>query len=92
MSVGTTYDFGDTNLYVVGTMSAQVVVDRTKFYEGDALKELTAIKGKDGLIDHTTLPPFAKGGDDSRDLGAMVSMLTVAVQQLANRLDKVENK
>jgi len=69
---------------------------------GDALKEIKEIKsGVDKRMDLTTLPEFARSykivdGEQTeaiagRDLGAMVSMLTVAVQQLATRLDALEN-
>ena len=43
-----------------GTVSAGVFTDRTEYYEGDALSELCAIRGKDGQIDHDTLPAFTK--------------------------------
>ena len=71
------------------------------YYFGDALKELKKVKGMDdGHLDLMTLPEFAQSqevrGEQEvvvgRDLGAMVSMLTVAVQQLAARLDKLEQK
>ncbi len=72
-----------------GTVSAGVFTDRTKYYEGDALAELRAIRSKDGHIDHDTLPAFAranvKKGEETvveRDLGASISMLTVGVGQL----------
>ena len=78
--------------------------------ELDALK---LIKGKDGMIDHSTLPKFAQykqvreyskmdnDGNkiisssietDERDLGAMISMLTVAVQQLTTKVEFLESK
>ena len=52
-------------------------------------------------IDHSTLPAFArvalergagKQPEEGRDLGAMISMLTVAVQQLDARLDALEGR
>ncbi len=52
-------------------------------------------------IDHTTLPAFARvtlsqGADKQpevgRDLGAMISMFTVAIQQIADRLDALEGR
>jgi hypothetical protein len=82
------------NAYVAGECSALSFNDRTPFYEGDALAEIEAIRGKDGKIDHATLPDFAKvekvGGEKERDLGAMISILTVAVQQLLERVKKLE--
>ena len=117
-----------------GDVSALTFTDRTPFYDGDALKEIKEIKGKDGEIDHATLPEFVqvkrkknvalkklevidgefedvvefKKGDNvyhqlhklekdvdyeeievtERSLGNMISVLTKAVQELA---DKVEN-
>lgn len=99
------------NAWVAGNCSADSFTDRTPFYEGDALSEIKAIKGKNGKIDHTTLPKFvrverevivnpaveAKGKvkakpaiieiQQERDLGAMISMLTVAIQQLDKKLN-----
>ena len=103
-----------------GTVSAGVFTDRTKHFDGDALAELSAIKGVNGHIDHNSLPAFARArvrkdviadvekevdgklvvskekvGEEfavERDLGAMISMLVVAVQQIGSRLDKLEKK
>lgn len=47
-------------LYVVGNVSADSFIGRMPIFEGDALKEIKKIKGKDGKIDHATLPGFAK--------------------------------
>ncbi len=46
------------NMYITGQMSADSYVDRTPFYEGDAVAELKTIVGKDGQLDHDTLPKF----------------------------------
>jgi len=89
---------GAGDLWVAANMSALTITDRTKGYEGDALSELARVKAKNDEIDHDTLPAFARYErvDDNgeievgRDLGAMISMLTVAVQQLAARLEKLE--
>jgi len=68
-----------------GTVSAGVFTDRTKYYEGDALSEILEIKGHNGEIDHDSLPDFTRvelpNDIVERDIGAMVSMLTVAMQQ-----------
>lgn len=48
------------NLYVGGNVSAESFTDRTPFYEGDAVTEIMNIKGKDGEIDHSSLPSFAR--------------------------------
>lgn len=84
-----------------GNCSAASFTDHTPYYEGDAIKELSAIKGitETKEIDHSTLPEFvkvvktdAKGKEvQERDLGAMISMLTVAIKQLNERLTKLEN-
>ena len=142
-------------LYVTGNMSADSIIDRTPFYEGDALAEIMKIKGINGEVDHDSLPEFARkkvqvtrdkiGKDgkivtkkvrhtvekevpdfedveidgvvkqklvynkvteevedkipqseiveeDGRDLGAMISILTVAVQQLNNKVKELEEK
>jgi hypothetical protein len=116
--VGTTaQNYFQGNIYTVGNCSALSFTDRTPFYDGDALKEIKAIKGTTkGEIDHATLPSFArktktityrksstrdveKGTEEVeyetkteevRDLGAMVSILTKAVQQLTKRIEKLE--
>ena len=58
----------------------------------DALKELAIIKGKNGQINHSTIPAFARvkrtyNGEthDERDLGAMISVLTAGVNQLNDK-------
>jgi hypothetical protein len=66
------------------------------FYQGDAVSEIKKIKAtKDGHLDFSTMPDFAVKdkeivGSEQRDLGAMISMLTVAVQQLTDRIEKLE--
>ena len=105
--------------YFVGDVSALTFTDRTPFFEGDAITEIKKIKGKDGEIDHSTLPMFVRKKKtmlklkekkeidpdkehvdefepaeeiELRDIGAMVSVLTVAVQQLTDRIEKLEAK
>lgn len=84
-----------------GTVSAGIFTDRTKYYDGDALSEIKNIKGKDGEIEHYTLPPFARTFisrtdtlgvetiEEGRDLGAMVSILTKGMQQLMAQNDSL---
>ena len=71
------------------------------YYFGNAVSDIKKIKGKDdGHLDLASLPSFArvktkddKGKEvDGRDLGAMISILTKAVQELDERLDKLEKK
>lgn len=75
------------------------------YYFGDALSEIKKIKGKrDGHLDLSSLPAFArttitrkdKDGkeivEDGRDIGAMVSILTKAVQELTERIEVLENR
>jgi hypothetical protein len=79
----------------VADVSALTFTDRTPYYEGDALSEIMKIKGNSGKIDHSTLPKFAqrKNGEESgRDLGAMISMFTVAIQQLKEQNDSLKNE
>ncbi len=99
--------YATSNFYVTNNMSALSITDRTPHYDGDALAELRQVRGKvvhgkgTQEIDHATIPAFARvrrrdsrtnEEHDERDLGAMISMLTVAVQQLDARLDAVEGK
>ncbi len=51
---------GDGDIWILGNMSALSVTDRTPIFEGDALSEIKKIKGKDGKIDHSTLPEFVR--------------------------------
>jgi len=106
VNVGADSDPGDNNLYVVGDCSALTFTDRTSFYEGDVLEEIKKIRGRDGKIDHSTLPEFVKSQiilvsyldpndpneiiEQGRNLGNMVTMLTIAVQQLTERIEELE--
>jgi hypothetical protein len=86
------------NAWISANCSALSFTDRTPYYEGDAISEIMQIKGKDGEIDHDTLPAFARKEHvtedrdivPGRDLGAMISMLTVAVQQLKAEIDELK--
>lgn len=92
------------NAYFGGNVSAASFTDRTPMYNDDALEAIKRIKGEKGnrgLIDHSTLPAFArvrvKGTRkseeyDGRDIGAMVSVLTVGMQQLLERVEELEAK
>jgi hypothetical protein len=110
----------DNDAYFAKDVSALTFTDRTPAFEGDALSELKKIKGKNGKIDHATLPKMAqretkeriytkdeKGNKikdkdgkpiyedikvPGRDLGAMISILTVAVQQLTDKVEALEAK
>jgi len=76
------------------------------YYFGNALSDIKKIRGKpDGHLDMSSLPSYArktvsrkdnKTGkivvEEGRDLGAMVSILTKAVQELNERLDRIENE
>jgi hypothetical protein len=97
------YDIAAPSIYVDSCVNALVFTDRTPWYSsGDALKELQKIKGKNGKIDHASLPDFArmiqkhqdkkKGTviDTTRDLGATITMLTVAIQQLSAQVDSLK--
>lgn len=100
------YIADNAQAWFAGNVSALSFTDRTPFYEGDALSEIKKIKGKKGKIDHSTLPSFARRTvkkrkyDDregteaeeveGRDLGAMISLLTVGIQQITERLDQIE--
>ena len=101
------YTTSSPGIYVQGTCSALVFTDRTPAYEGDsALEEIKKIKNKDGKIDHSTLPSFArktiikedkdgKGNpveEEGRDLGAMISILVKAVQELSSEIEDIKLK
>jgi len=107
LQTGGTYNWGIVdynNAYFGGNVSALSFTDRTPMFNGDALDSIKRIKGEKkerGLIDHSTLPAFArvrvKGTKksaeyDGRDIGAMVSVLTVGIQQLVERVEELENK
>jgi len=88
------------------TVFALVYVDLTPGYKDGALKDLRKIKNdRNGNIDHKTLPKYAKASweintgnklidktktVEGRDIGAMVSILTKAVQELADKVDSLE--
>lgn len=88
---------GVGDLWVGNNCSARSFTDRTRHFTGDALAAIRSISGNTAGIDHSTLPAFARarvqgprGIEEGRDLGAMVSLLTVAVQQLLARVEKLE--
>lgn len=83
-------------LWVVGGCSALSFTDRTPHFGGDALDAIRKIKATEkGEIDHASLPDFVvspyqdEKGEwwPGRSLGDMVSVLTVAIQQLAASYD-----
>lgn len=86
----------DGTLWVANGCSALSFIDRTPAFAGNALAAIAAIRAaEDGEIDHATLPEFAimpyqdERGEwwPGRSLGDMVSVLTVAIQQLAASYD-----
>jgi hypothetical protein len=98
-------------VYITGDCSALTFTDRTPFYEGSAVEDINKIKGKDGKIDHATLPDFAhrpgvpavlptdpEDPEDlgtpeippGRDLGAMISILVKAVQELSAEVEALK--
>ena len=90
LTVGDNTDAGDNNVYVVGDVSALTFTDRTPMFVGDAVAALKPIKATpDGALDHISLPDFARHVK-GRALGAMVSLLTVACQQLDARVEALE--
>lgn len=92
------YTMDDGSVWIKSNCSALSFTDRTPFFDGDALTAIAGIKGIDGKIDHSTLPEFARHyptnpkDEPERDIGAMVSILTRAAQQLSARLEIFENK
>jgi len=102
VNIGGTAAVDDNDLYVTDNCSALTFTDRTPHYSGDALAEIRGVRGNGkGRIDHASLPAFARkaihvkrNGEDvseeGRDLGAMVSILTTAVQQLLERVEAIE--
>ncbi len=66
-----------------GTVSAGIFTDRTPFFDGDGLLAIKKIKGKDGKIDHESLPLFVQAKDGTeRNIGNMISVNVRALQQL----------
>ena len=45
---------------IVGALTAASYSDNTPFFSGDAITEIMKVKGKDGELDHKTLPTFAR--------------------------------
>ena len=45
---------------IVGALTAASYADNTPFFSGDAITEIMKVKGKDGELDHKTLPTFAR--------------------------------
>ncbi len=100
------FDVMDGYVWCNGDVSAASFTDRTPSYTGkNAVAELKLVRNdKNGNIDHSTLPAFArkkinskgKNGKevktDGRDIGAMISILTKAVQELDERIEKIENR
>ncbi len=89
------------NLWLAGNCSALSFTDRTPHFEGDALVELSKIKGTAGDINHETLPLFARKivknektnkDEEARDLGAMISILVKGVQQLTEEIDTLKQQ
>jgi hypothetical protein len=89
------------NFWVYGDCSALTFTDRTPTYTGDALAEIQKIKpDHKGDINHNLLPDFAKStyrdqeGKEKpgRDIGAMVSVLTVAIQQLIAKNEELNER
>lgn len=66
VSIGTATFIDDEKLrvngdiYSDGDVSALTFTDRTPYFDGDAIAALAAIQGKNGEIDHSTLPEFAR--------------------------------
>ncbi len=83
-------------LWIADNCSALSYTDRTPFFNGSAIEEISKIKSIDNKIDHTSLPIFAQkiqpNGDIERDLGAMISILVKATQELTDRIKKLESK
>ena len=90
----------DSVAWFRSNVSALSFTDRTIGYDGNAVADLKRIRNdKDGNIDHSTLPTIAKRTiqakgktEEGRDLGAMISILTKAVQELDERLEKIEDR
>lgn len=79
------------DIYAYNNISALSFTDRTDAFVGDALEAIAKIAADEmGNIDHSTLPEFAQatytdadGKEQAgRDIGNMVSVLTVGIQQL----------
>jgi hypothetical protein len=82
----------DGCVWIKDNCSALSYTDRTPFYKGDALAEIRAIKSRGDKINHKTLPKFVSAPNGERNLGNMVSLLTVAVQQLDAKITTLEKE
>jgi|GEM_PF-4761057 len=95
---GSLVAFPAGSIWIANNCSALSFTDRTPYFRGDALAAIRRIRGDERGIDHSSLPDFVRkqvrGPDgefgDGRDLGAMVTLLTVAVQQLLERVERLE--
>jgi len=84
------YVSGD--IYTTGNMSALTITDRTPIYEGDALTEIKKIKGKDGEIDHSTLPEFVRVEKEQPVFEKQQSEEEVFDEKLNKKITKVVEK
>jgi hypothetical protein len=96
--IGAGSDPGANNLYVVGDVNCASVTDHTPGFVGDALAAITKISHNHKKeIDHSSLPDFVQSvyrdetGKEKvgRSMGGMISVLTVAVQQLIAENEKL---
>ena len=89
-------------VYVTGNLSAENVIDRSKWCELDGENSLTylaSITNKGELIDKTTMPPCSiveiQNGNETvlgRDLGAYTSYLTQVSQELNEKLNNLTQR
>ncbi len=84
------------SVYVSSDVSALTFTDRTPGYTGNALEAISTIKTDEkGNIDHASLPDFVKvkrGDQDERSLGAMITLLTKAVQELQDENKRIREE
>ncbi len=78
--------------YVTNTVSASVFTDRTPCPDLDTARRAVYSLGMQkagGGVDHDALDPFIKSPDGARDLSALVSSLTIVVQDQQKQIDKL---
>ena len=89
------------NAYIDGSLSAETIIDRTPYYDGNALEELSRVKDDgNGGIDHSTLPKFAqirinqevsKPKSGTSEVMGMVVNETLGEKRVVNTQDVLDN-
>lgn len=83
------------SVYVSNTVSASVFTDRTPYPDlATASRAIYSIMAKKECseIDHEKLDPFIKSPDGGRDIGALLSALTLVVQEQQKQIEELKKE